>query len=107
MTGDSTLHFSSSLLFSLVLFGVALRLGRQAVESSFEATVQTLCARATANLSCAEAELAGIGRRVEGLEQQVAALAERMGRCEEEIERLTATVGGGAAEEEERWVLSL
>jgi len=106
MTGYGSLPFSGNLLFSLLLFGIALRLGRQVMESRFETTVAALSTRATANLSSATAELAGIGRRVEGLERQVTALAERVHRCEQELDRLTMTVAGGEDKEGKRWVPS-
>jgi hypothetical protein len=69
-------------LFSLVLFGAALGLGWLTIHMSFETTAQALAARATADLASVQAELEGLGQRVSRLEQQVAAITERLDRCE-------------------------
>lgn len=82
------IDFSHSLmgwnaLFSLVLFGAALALGWLAIHTSFETTARTLAARATADLASVHAALAGLSDRVSRLEEQVAAITERLDRCEQ------------------------
>jgi len=72
-----------NVLFSLVLFGAALALGWLAIHTSFETTARTLAARATADLASVHAALAGLSDRVSRLEAQVAAITERLDRCEQ------------------------